>query len=324
MAPFVEEAKYINPYTDFGFKFLFGTECNKEFLIEFLNALLPMDQKIQDITYLNPEQLGDTAAERKSVFDVYCHCDDGSYVIVEMQRAPQVFFKDRCVYYSSFPIRHQGKKSQWDYKLSAVYTVGVLDFKFDDDEEYYHHEVQLVDKATGEVFYDKLTYVFLEMPKFKKEINECETIMDKWLFVLKNMARLLDRPIELQERVFERLFRTAEIAKMSHEELFSYEESLKNYRDWRSTLDKAADEGHSIGLAIGLEKGFEKGRAEGLEKGREEGRAEGIAEGMRATAIRMLSLGLDHETISKVSRLTIEEIKTLDKQTTIIQVCNKG
>lgn len=254
MVPFFEEARYIEPCTRFGIKLLFRTECNKEYLLEFLNALLPMEQKINDITYLNAAQLGDTESERKPVFDVYCHCDDGSYVIVEMQRAAQAFFKDRCVYYSSFPIRQQGKKGLWDYRLSAVYTVGILDFKFDDDEEYYHHEVQLIDKNSGEVFYDKLTYVFLEMPKFKKTIGECTTTMDKWLFVLKNMARLLDRPIELQERIFERLFRTAEIAKMSRQQLYEYEESLKNYRDWRNVLDNAQYEGHVLGLEQGLKK----------------------------------------------------------------------
>ena len=238
--------RYVNPYTDFGFKLLFGTPVNKDLLIGFLNALFRGEQEITDVTYLNAEQLGRAEWDRKAVFDVYCENVKGERFIVEMQKAKQKYFKDRSVFYSTFPIREQAKVGDWDYELKSVYTVGVLNFVFDedkDDEEYYHHEVKLMDVGRKEVFYEKLTFIYLEMPKFRKREEELETLFDKWMFVLKNLATLLERPAALQERVFKRLFETAEIARFSESEMRGYEESLKNLRDLGNVLNTAKEEG---------------------------------------------------------------------------------
>ena len=238
--------RYVNPYTDFGFKLLFGTPVNKDLLIGFLNALFRGEQEITDVTYLNAEQLGRAEWDRKAVFDVYCENVKGERFIVEMQKAKQKYFKDRSVFYSTFPIREQAKVGDWDYELKSVYTVGILNFVFDedkDDEEYYHHEVKLMDVGRKEVFYEKLTFIYLEMPKFRKREEELETLFDKWMFVLKNLATLLDRPAALQERVFKRLFETAEIARFSESEMRDYEESLKNLRDLGNVLNTAKEEG---------------------------------------------------------------------------------
>lgn len=190
--------RYVNPYTDFGFKLLFGTDMNKELLISFLNSLLHGREVIKDVTYLNAEHLGTQEYDRKAVFDVYCENEQGEKFLVEMQKGEQQFFKDRSVFYSTFPIREQAKRGNWDYELKAVYTVGILNFVFDDkDDEYFHHEVKLMDIYTKEVFYDKLTFVYLEMPKFNKREDELVTMFDKWLFVLRNLATLLERPAAL-------------------------------------------------------------------------------------------------------------------------------
>ena len=125
---------YINPYTDFGFKRLFGEEANKELLIDFLNELLPLTSKIASLTFKSPEQMGDTSSNRKAVYDIYCQANDGTFFIVEMQKAFQEYFKDRTIYYSTFPIRTQAKKGKWDYQLSMVYCVAVLAFEFGNDE----------------------------------------------------------------------------------------------------------------------------------------------------------------------------------------------
>ena len=101
--------KYINPFTDFGFKKLFGSELNKDLLIDFLNQVLPGKHKIKDLTYARTEQLGNTETDRKAIFDLYCIGENGERFIVEMQKAKQNFFKDRSVYYSSFPIQEQAK-----------------------------------------------------------------------------------------------------------------------------------------------------------------------------------------------------------------------
>lgn len=283
--------RYVNPYTDFGFKWLFGTEVNKELLIGFLNALLHLPSPIRDITYENVARLGDTLDDRRAVFDVYCVSESGEQFLVEMQREIQEFFIDRSIYYASFPIRDQAVRGEkWDFNLSAIYTVGILDFTFDDSPQY-HHEVKLVDTTSEKVFYDKLTFVYLEMPKFRKDISSCTTFLDKWMYVLKNLTRLLDRPVELQQKVFRQLFRTAEVANFTESQRAQYEESLKAYRDWNNVLEM-------------------RDRASRAE-GHAEGRAEGMAEGIRATALKMKAAGLPYDQIPALTDLPVEDIEAL-------------
>ena len=243
--------KYINPYTDFGFKKLFGTEMNKDLLISFLDALFNGTAKeIEDVQYLNGENLGDGYGDRRSVFDVYCSAKDGSRFIVEMQKAEQTYFKDRSVYYATTPICQQAPKGKWDYHLENVYTVGILNFEFPNNEyptDSYRHEIKLKDVEDNHVFYDKLTFFYLEMPKFNKTEDELVTMFDKWMFILRNLSRLLDRPKALQDRVFDKLFRQAEIAKYSDAERRQYETSLKEYWDYTSTLETAERKGEKKG-----------------------------------------------------------------------------
>ena len=280
--------RYINPYTDFGFKKLFGTDMNKELLISFLNALLEGKEEIEEITYLNVEQMGDRELDRRAVFDVYCRNSQGERFLVEMQKGEQEFFKDRGLYYTTFPIREQGKRGQWDYGLKAIYAIGILNFSFDESEpERYRHDVKLVDLGSGKVFYDKLTFIYLEMPKFNKGEEELETLFDKWMFVLRNLSGLMKRPQALQERVFNRLFEAAEIAKFDRNELYAYEESLKNFRDWHSVISTA-------------EKKAEK-------RGREEGREEERIK----NAQNLKRLGVALEVIAQATGLSEEEIGKL-------------
>ncbi|SFC95879.1 conserved hypothetical protein (putative transposase or invertase) [Flexibacter flexilis DSM 6793] len=166
------KAKYINPYTDFGFKKLFGEEASKPLLIDFLNALLPEQNQIVELTFKNAEQQGITDLDRKAIYDIYCENDKGEKFIVELQKAKQNYFKDRTVYYSTFPIQEQAEKGDWNYKLNAVYCIGILDFKFNDyateaEKTEVLHTIKLKNQH-GKVFYDKLTYIYLEMPNFLK------------------------------------------------------------------------------------------------------------------------------------------------------------
>ena len=272
--------KYVNPYTDFGFKKLFGTEINKDLLISFINSLLHGREVVKDLTYLNTEHLGISETDRKAVFDVYCENEKGEKILVEMQRGIQQYFKDRSLYYATFPIREQGQKGEWDYQLKAVYIIGILNFTFDkDNDNYFHHEVQLLDNKTKEVFYDKLTFIYLEMPKFNKT----------------DLSRLMERPKALQERIFTKLFEAAEIAKFTKLEYDSYEESLKAYRDWKNTIDTEKK--------ISWEEGHEKGREEGFEEGQEKKTIE-MARNLKVK-------GIPINIIVECSGLTEEEINAL-------------
>lgn len=294
--------RYINPYTDFGFKLLFGTAMNKELLISFLNALLFKKEVIKDVTYLNTEHLGTQEYDRRAVFDVYCENEKGEKILVEMQRGEQQFFKDRSVYYATFPIREQAPQGEWDYELKGVYVVGILNFRFNDDDgepEHFHHEVKLVDLHTREVFYEKLTFIYLEMPKFNKSEKELETMFDKWLFVLRNLAGLLERPQALQNRVFDRLFEAAEIAAFTPQRRSEYWESLKNYRDWNNVLN------------TNIKKSLKQGLKQGLEQGLKQGLEQGHVEEKRENARNFKKLGVSVEVISQATGLSQEEIQKL-------------
>ncbi len=245
MPDFIE--KYINPFTDYGFKRLFGEEPNKDLLLDFLNELLRDEQgPITALTYLKNENLGSTDLDRKAIFDIYCENERGEKFIVELQKTRQNFFKDRTVYYATFPIREQARRADWNFELKAVYTVAILDFVFDEDRAQaakYRYDVKLTDQETHRVFYDKLTFIYLEMPKFTKTVDELTTRFEKWLYVIRNLNRLDRVPDKLREQVFEKLFETAEIARFTPEQVRSYEDSLKHYRDLKNSLDTAREEG---------------------------------------------------------------------------------
>lgn len=246
------KSRYINPFTDFGFKKLFGEEASKPMLIDFLNALLPQTNKIIDLNFKNTEQLGQTDTDRKAIYDIYCENESGEKFIVELQKAnrngePSNYFKERTIYYSTFPIREQAEKGEWNYNLKAVYCVGILDFTFDDYENEPEksdvvHTIKLKNQ-NGKIFYDKLTYIYLEMPNFKKLENELNSRLDKWLFFIRHLEDFQTIPAIFSDEIFTQAFEKAELAKFGQAELDSYENSLKNYRDLKGVIDTAFDDG---------------------------------------------------------------------------------
>jgi len=257
--------KYINLLTDFGFKRLFGSEPNKALLIDFLNVILPQQHTVADISYKNNESVGNTVMDRKAIFDIYCESKTGEKFIVEIQKAKQNYFKDRSVYYSTFPIQEQAEKGDWNYKLSSVYTIGILDFIFEDHkrEQEFVHTVELKNQNC-EVFYDKLKFIYVELPKFTKKIEELETHFEKWLYLFKHLSELETPPEKLQEGVFKQLFEIAEIAKFTPEEQRAYENSLKYYRDLHNVIETSKLEARQEGIAMGREEGIVIGKKEGI------------------------------------------------------------
>lgn len=241
------EERYISLLTDFGFKRIFGTKPNKDLLIDFLNSLFNGEQVVKDVTFLNSEHVGDVHTDRKAIFDVYCENEKGEKFIVEMQNAYQTYFKDRSLYYATFPIREQAQKGEgWNYKLKHVYIVALLNYDMSDpafSDDTINHDIGLLDKQTHRVFNDKLTFKYVEISKFNKRIEELKTNYDKWLFVLQNLSRLDCQPEYLKTAVFNRLFAEAEIAKFTRAELREYEDSLKAYRDIKNSLNSAEEKG---------------------------------------------------------------------------------
>ncbi|OPX54293.1 conserved hypothetical protein (putative transposase or invertase) [Oceanospirillum multiglobuliferum] len=288
--------KYINLFTDFGFKKIFGEEANKAHLISFLNTLLPEHHQIQTLQFSQNEHQGGTALDRKAIFDINCTSSTGEFFIVELQKAKQNFFKDRSVFYATFPIQQQAQRGDWNFKLSAVYTIGILDFVFDEHDGHgindVVHHVQLKNQH-HQVFYDKLTFIYLTLPNFTKTEDQLETLQDKWFYVFRHLHELDQIPARLPEAVFLSLFEKASIARFQPEERQAYESSLKYYRDLKNVIDTARDEGREEGREEGLEAGMQIG----LNKAKQETALNLIALGTLTDEQIALATGLEQSVV---------------------------
>ena len=272
--------KFINPFTDVGFKRIFGQEISKPVLIAFLNSLLEGERKIVDLQYLDKEKVGISDGDRSLIYDVLCKTDCGEHIIVEMQNKSQPFFKNRSIYYISRSIVEQGERgSDWNYEIKAVYLVAFLNFRLKGFAEKFRTDVGLMDMQQLTLFSDKERMIFLQLPNFTKELEECETIFERIIYVLKHMEILQRMPFLAQDAVFKRLSEIAEVASLSKEERRQYDESLKHYRDTISVMQGQFQEGER-------KKAFE------------------IARSLKA-------MGLPTEDIAKATGLSAEEVSQL-------------
>ena len=277
-------SKYFNPYTDFGFKKLFGEEASKDLLIDFLNQLLPPQHQIAQLNFKNPENLPDTIDERRSIFDIYCESVTGERFIVEMQKAKIHFFKERSLFYSTFPIREQSHQGLWDFHLLPVYFIAILDFKYDEkeDERKFRRDVCLKDQD-GDVFYDKLHFKFLQMPLFNKQEHELETHFDKWVYFLKHLEDFDHIPTILNEPIFTKGFEIASVAHLNADQYDAYIKSVLSYNEAKAVLDTAY----------------------------EEGKLEGKLDEKYEVAKSMLNKGFEISLIADITKLSEQDIKAL-------------
>lgn len=279
-------ARFINPFTDIGFKRIFGQEFSKPLLIHFLNNLLKGEREIVSLQFLDKEQPAVFAEDRSLIYDVYCELENGDKIIVEMQNSSQSFFKNRAVYYTSEAVARQGEKGvDWMYDIKAVYFVAFLNFSLEGGEPKLRTDVALMDIETKVQFSDKMRLIFLQLPYFNKEVDECTDDFDCWIYTLKNMETLNRLPWAAKNSVFERLAQIADVSSMSRQEREQYDVALKRYRDTYAVIDGAEDRG--------------------LKKGREEGREE-----ERINSIQiMYSCGITIEMIAQKYNMTVEQVK---------------
>ena len=240
-------SKFINPFTDYGFKLIFGREVSKDLLIEFLNDLLEGERVITDLQFLNNEQLPLYPEGRGIIYDVYCTTDTGEKIIVEMQNRMQSNFKERSIYYLSRAIVNQGRVgNEWKFEIKAVYGVFLMNFIIDKNIKL-RTDVILSDRETGELFSDKFREIFIALPLFNKNEEECETNFERWIYILNNMETLKRMPFKARKAVFEKLEDIADVASMSPEDRERYDNSVKVYRDYLVTLDAAEQKGMKEG-----------------------------------------------------------------------------
>jgi len=279
---------YIDPLTDFAFKKLFGSEPNKDLLIDFLNGVFRGRKLIVDLVYNKNEHPGETVNEGGAIFDLTCTGNDGEQFIIEVQRGKQGNFKQRAIFYTSRLVSEQapkGRRSEWAYDVKEVYLIALLeDFSLDagNDQEFLH-DICLSNRETGKVFYEGLGYIFIELIKFVKTEAELDTDLDKWLYVLKNMSSMDKIPVYLRKPIFEKLFNIAEYSNLTKEEKTMYDTSLKRKWDNKAVLDYAVNEAAK--------------EAKQVEK--------------REIAREMKKDGISVEQIAKFTKLSIEEIEKL-------------
>ena len=287
-------ARFINPFTDIGFKRIFGQEVSKPLIIDFLNSLLIGEEHITNITFLDKEQPALFEDDRSLIYDIYCETDKKENIIVEMQNKSQPYFKNRSIYYVSEAIARQGEKgADWKYNIDAVYLVAFLNFCPMDFEKKFRTNVGLADLESKNTFSNKLRMTFMQLPLFSKEADECETDFDKWIYVLKNMETLTRLPWAAKSAVFKKLEQIADVASLSRQERMKYDEGLRKYRDTLSVLEGA--------------------KQDGLAEGRAEGRAEGIKNEKAETVKRLIAIGADIKTITAATGLTEKEVEALLK-----------
>ncbi|MGK6351620.1 Rpn family recombination-promoting nuclease/putative transposase [Parapedobacter sp. DT-150] len=285
--------KFIDPLTDWGFRHLFGRVPNKEILIEFLNDLFRGEKHIAELEYAPHEHDGEDGTDKRVIFDLQCKGDNGEYFIVEMQRIRQDYFKDRALFYVSRLIQRLLKRGQEsnDYQLPAVYLIGILEFSMDaGEQDKYFHDIALMEKTSGKLFYNKLGFKFLEIVNFVKTGDDLLTDMDKWMYLLKHMSTLDKVPTFLDKRVFQLIFKISEFAKLRKEERVAYEASLKAKWDTQNAFDTV--------------------RREALKEGAKKERVKAEAE-KRKIALEFKNMGVPIADIAKGTGLSIKEIESL-------------
>ena len=298
-----KDSIFINPLTDFGFKYLFGRHADKEFILSFLNSLIGAPTPIRKVTFIDKENQGDSVEDRALIYDLHCEMEDGSKIIVEMQNRYQTYFADRAIYYLSADLYSQAKKgNEWDYRLTPVYGVYLMNFEWREvEEQHLREDVCLYNLQTRSVFSDRMRMNFLKIQMLHKDADECKTTLERWLYIFKHMEKMEAIPQTfMRVPVFRNLGRVARYAALSEKDKEAYKASLKAYRDAYAADEAAKELGRSEGLAQGLEEGLAQGLEKGLAQGLEKGRVEAFR--------NMVSFGISVDQIASKYGMSAEEV----------------
>jgi predicted transposase/invertase (TIGR01784 family) len=313
---------YICPLTDFGFKRMFS---DKELLLNFLNEALP-DVSITEIKYQPTEVIGDIPDLRRAVFDLLCTTDKNENILVEMQVVRQYYFTDRALFYASHLIRQQAPKGPWDFNLKAVHVLAILDFELREGSEEIIERVALMNRRTLEVFSEKLSFTYIQLPHFTKTLEELENDFDRWLYLLRYIDKLTNKPPEVQGRIFERLFNMLQIKQLNEKEMEKYKSDYLNTTEGKSIVRYYTEYGKAHGMKLGEAHGMKLGEARGIKIGEMRGMKLGEARGMKIGEERGMQLGTrntslqialdmakEGEPIEKISKFTKVPVDELNE-----------
>ena len=298
----LHEFKYADLLDDDVFKLVFGQESSKDVMIEFLNQVID-DRTIVDLDFMDKEMKSIDRDKKDSVYDMFCKTDDGSRIIVEVQRRKQASYVERTIYYSTFQVRHQVDAGREDYAFCPVYVINILDFNIEENKGIPEVKTvyRLYEDKTHTLLTDKLTFIFLELNKFHKGLEELDgDVLEGMYFCLKNMARLDGCPEVLTHEVFKKMFDISELVNMDEETRSKVLIKMTTERDLRNQMAYARQEAIAEGLAEGREVGLAEGRAEG--------RAEGQKEKSIEIARKLLAAGYPKDEVLQLTGVRDEEL----------------
>jgi predicted transposase/invertase (TIGR01784 family) len=248
------EPLFINPFTDFGFKKIFGEEQNKDLLIDFLNELLAaQNQHISELVFKKNDRLGSDDLDRNVVFDLYCENKLGEKFIVELQKPKQAFFKNRVLSNSALWAQKQALENNSDCESKAIYKIAILDFVIDEEnaDKIIVRKQALRNLSSCEELNEKLTHLTFQLPNFTKQADNLASNFDKWLYVIKNLNKLDHIPSQLEQgHLFQKLFKIASYSALTKDEKAKYDDSVKYYNDLKNVLDTAYQEGYRKAKAM--------------------------------------------------------------------------
>ena len=322
-------SRFVNPFTDLGFKVIFGQSASKELLITLLNELLSGEHHIEDLTFLDKEDHSENADDKGIIYDLYCRTSTGEYLIIEMQNRWHSHFLDRTLYYVCRAISRQVEKPSAEkvplpeskeegddcmvreapvpygiqYRLPAVYGIFLMNFKEEGLEPKFRTDTVIADRENGRVVNWNFRQIYLQFPYFNKGLEECETLHDKLMYALKNMNNWNRMPDALKEQVFSHLERLAAVAHLSEADRLAYDKAVDRYNVSRIVENDIWEKAMTEGMQKGIEKGIEKGMEEGIEKG--------IEKGYREVARNLKAGGASIELIIQATGLPAEEIAKL-------------
>jgi predicted transposase/invertase (TIGR01784 family) len=236
--------KFVDVKNDIAFRKVFGNENRKESLISFLNAVLDFqdDQRIREVTILNPYQLPKLKGGKVTIIDVKATDQEGRTYIVEMQVGDLDGFEKRVLFYSSKSYSDQIKRADFYRKLRPVIFIGILDFEHTENKNYISRS-QIRDVETGEQTIRDMEFTFVELPKFNKELRELMTLTEKWVYFIKNAENLEVVPDNINDEGLKSAYEEANVQTWTQEELDAYEYAFMREEDERARLDKAKEEG---------------------------------------------------------------------------------
>jgi len=231
--------KFVDVKNDIAFRKIFGNENKKEILISFLNAVLdlPEGKKVEKFEIKNPFQLPEIKELKSSILDVRVVDQRGISYIVEMQVEEPDGFDERVQYYTAKQYSSQLEKGEDYPKLNQVIFIGILDFTFFDDDIEYITRHRTVNIRTQKSTLNAMEYNFIELKKFKKSLQECNTLVDKWVYFIKNAPNLDVIPQNLSDEGLKLAYQDAYKHNWTQDELFAYDYASMRKQDERGKTE---------------------------------------------------------------------------------------